>query len=76
MSPRVFGHAFFARAAEPFDTALAGWNETYELYSRRDLEAELLEAQRRFAADMSPENFERFRALQIQEQTARPRNAK
>jgi len=76
LSPRVFGHAFFARLAEPFDTALAGWNETYELYCRRDLEAELREAQRRLAADMSPENFERFRALKIQEQTAQQRNAK
>ena len=76
LSPRVFGHAFFARPAEPFDTALAGWNETYELYCRRDLEAELLEAQRRLAADMSPENYERFRALKMQEQTAQERNAK
>lgn len=76
MSPRVFGHAFFAREGEPFETALAGWNETYELYLRRELEAELLEAQRRFAADMSPENFERFRALKMQEQTAQDRNAK
>lgn len=76
LSRRVFGHAFFARSAEPLDTALAGWNETYELYSRRDLEAEILQAQRRLAADMSPENFERFRALKMQEQTAQDRNAK
>jgi len=76
LSSRVFGHAFFARPDEPFETALAGWNETYELYLRRELEAELLEAQRRFAADMSPENYERFRALKIQEQTAQDRNAK
>ena len=76
LSPRVFGHAFFARPAESFETALAGWNETYELYCRRDLEAELLEAQRRLAADMSAENYERFRALKMQEQTAQDRNAK
>lgn len=76
LSPRVFGHAFFARPAESYETALAGWNETYELYCRRNLEAELLEAERRLAADMSPENFERFRALKMQEQTAQDRNAK
>ncbi len=76
LSPRVFGHAFFARPAQPLDTALAGWNETYELYCRRSLEAELLEAQRRLAADMSTENYERFRALKMQEQTAQERNAK
>jgi len=57
-------------------TALEGWNETYELYCRRNLEAELLEAQRRLAADMSAENYERFRALKMQEQTAQDRNAK
>ena len=76
LSDRVFGHAFFARAAEEEDTALAGWLETYELYCRRDLEAELKEAQRRLAADMTPENYERFRALQMQEQSAQDRNAK
>lgn len=76
MSPRVFGHAFFARPAEAIDTALAGWVETYELYCRRDLEAELKEAQRRLAADMSAENYERFRALKMQEQAAQDRNAK
>ncbi|MCR4377788.1 MAG: DNA primase [Rhodospirillales bacterium] len=76
LSPRVFGHAFFARLTEPFNTALAGWNETYELYCRRDLEAELREAERRLAADMTAENFERFKALKIQEQTAQQRNVK
>lgn len=76
LSPRVFGHAFFARPTEQVDQALAGWNETYELYCRRDLEAELLEAQRRLAADMSAENYERFRTLKMQEQTAQDRNAK
>lgn len=76
LSNRVFGHAFFARAAEDYDTALAGWLETYELYCRRDLEAELKEAQRRLAADMSAENYERFRALKMQEQSAQERNAK
>ena len=76
LSPRVFGHAFFARPTEQVDTALAGWNETYELYCWRNLEAELLEAQRRLAADMSAENYERFNALQKLEQTAQERNAK
>ncbi len=74
--PRIFGHAFFARPQVPFETALEGWYETYELYNRRDLEAELLEAQRRLAANMTTETFERFRALKIQEQTAQDQNAK
>ncbi len=75
-APRVFGHAFFARPGVAFETALEGWCETYELYNRRDFEAELLEAQRRLAADMSAETFERLRALKKQERTAQDQNAK
>ncbi|PCI41131.1 MAG: DNA primase, partial [Rhodospirillaceae bacterium] len=49
LSSRVFEHAFFARPDTDLETALTGWNETYELYCRRDLQAELQEAQRRLA---------------------------
>jgi len=76
MSPRVFEHAYFARPDEDTLNALEGWNETYELYCRRDLQAELEDAQRQLAADMTPEAFERFRALKMQEQSAAERNAK
>ena len=76
LSPRVFGHAYFARPDEDTLSALEGWNETYELYCRRDLQAELDDAQRQLAANMTPETFERFRALKMQEQTAAERNAK
>jgi len=76
LSPRVFGHAYFARPDEDTLSALEGWNETYELYCRRDLQAELEDAQRQLAADMTPETFERFRALKMQEQSAAERNAK
>jgi len=76
LSSRVFGHAYFARPDEDTLSALEGWNETYELYCRRDLQAELDDAQRQLAAHMTPETFERFRALKMQEQTAAERNAK
>lgn len=76
LSPRVYEHADFARPTKQVDQALAGWIETYELYCRRDLEAELLEAQRRLAVDASMENYERFRMLKTQELTAQDRNAK
>jgi len=76
LSPRVFEHAFFARLEKEHETALAGWNETYGMYCGRDLQAELLEAQRRLAVDMTQEAFDRFRALKMQEQTAQDQNAK
>jgi len=69
ISSRVFGHAYFARPKAELDVALEGWNETYELYSRRDLQTEYLEAQRRLAVDATQENFDRFLALQKQVQT-------
>jgi len=68
LSSRVFEHAFFAREKTTYETALKGWNETYELYCRRDLQTEYLEAQRRLAVDASQENFDRFLALQKQVQ--------
>jgi len=76
LSPRVFGHAYFARPDEDTLTALEGWIETYELYCRRDLQAELEDAQRQLAVDMTPEAYERFRVLKLQEQSAAERNAK
>lgn len=68
LSSRVFEHAFFARPDTDLETALTGWNETYELYCRRDLQAELQEAQRRLAVDMTQEAFDRLCALQKLEQ--------
>ena len=76
LSPRVYEHAYFARPDEETLSALEGWIETYELYCRRDLQAELEDAQRQLAAEMTPENFERFRALKMQEQSAAELNAK
>ena len=76
LSPRVYEHAYFARPDEDTLSALEGWNETYELYCRRDLQAELEDAQRQLAANMTQEAFERFRALKMQEQSAAERNAK
>lgn len=76
LSPRVFAHAYFARPDEDMLTALEGWNETYEFYCRRDLQAELEDAQRQLAAEMTPEANERLRALNLQKFLAAERNAK
>jgi hypothetical protein len=57
-------------------SALEGWNETYEFYCRRDLQAELEDAQRQLAAEMTPEANERLRALNLQKFLAAERNAK
>ena len=70
LSSRVFGHAFFARPKTELETALSGWIETYELYCKRDLQAELQEAQRRLAVDMTQEAYDKLCALQKMEQTA------
>jgi DNA primase len=67
LSPQILGHAFFARPDAPADAAKAGWEETLKLYTRNDLKAELLEAQRVLAENPSPEAFERLRALKDQE---------
>lgn len=76
LSPRVFAHAYFARPDEDMLSALEGWNETYEFYCRRDLQAELEDAQRQLAAEMTPEANERLRALNLQKFLAAARNAK
>ncbi len=70
LSPRVFEHAFFARPDCAAETAREGWDETYGLYARDHLRAEVQAAQRRLADDMTAESFDRFRALKDQEHQA------
>ncbi len=76
LSSKGFQNAFFARPEAKSGTALEGWEETYALYRQSDLQAEILEAQQRLAAEMSPEATERLRVLTVQELDAVPKNAK
>ena len=62
----VLGDAFFARPdVEPRD-ALDGWQETFDRIRGKDLEAEIVEAQRRQAEDPTEENWQRLQFLRQQ----------
>ncbi|MEQ8194577.1 MAG: hypothetical protein RIB59_08820 [Rhodospirillales bacterium] len=74
LSPKVYEHAFFARPAVEDDTARQGWEETYALYHRKDLRAEIEEAKAGLAGDLTAEAMERFRVLKRQEQEQRVRD--
>ena len=67
VAPRVLEHAFFARPEVSVETAREGWEETYSLYKRRDLRAEIEKAGHRLAGEMSAQAFEVLRALKGEE---------
>ncbi len=55
--------AAFARPDAPLDEARAGWEELFRLYMRKELTADLVEAERALAADLTPDRAERLSAL-------------
>lgn len=64
--PNVLGDARFARPeAEPRD-ALDGWEETYWRMRGKDLETEIVEAQKQLEQDFTEENWERLQFLRKQ----------
>lgn len=63
LSPQVLDHAFFARRGASPDVAREGWEETLDLYRQTDLTAEIQDAQRRLAGDMSAETNDYLQAL-------------
>lgn len=66
MGPDVLGDAFFARPeAEPRD-ALDGWEETFGRMQGKDLESEIVEAQKQLEEDFTEENWERLQFLRKQ----------
>lgn len=67
LGPKVYDHAFFARPETDDETARQGWEETYNLYHQRDLQAEIREAKAGLAGEMTAEAMERFRALKAQQ---------
>ena len=62
----VYVHASFARPAASMDQATAGWDHTFTLCQRADLEAELKRAETELAENPSEQSFASFRALQDQ----------
>lgn len=65
--PGLFSHAFFVRAGVALETAIEGWEETYSLYLREHLRAELEDIAAGVADQMSERSFEYFRELKRQE---------
>ena len=68
LSPEVFIHARFAQPEGDAQAALRGWEETYAMHHAKDLQTEILQAQRRLATERTQEAFEQLRALKALEQ--------
>jgi DNA primase len=66
LNSEVYVHAGFARSAASLDEATAGWDHTFTLCQRAELEADLKRAEEELAENPSEESFARFKALQDQ----------
>lgn len=62
----VYVHAGFARPQATADQALAGWDHTYALTQRADLEADLKRAEQDLAENPSEQTFAAYKALHEQ----------
>jgi len=71
LSPQVFEHALFAGPDADPEQVIDGWEETFARYRRKDLQAERRELKQDLVRDRTPEAFEKFRALKLQEQETR-----
>ncbi len=73
LSPRVLGHAFFARSDQPTDTALEGWEETFAAYRRRTLRADIDEHKRMVGRALDdPRRYVALEAIIREQRTAGP----
>ena len=63
LSRHIYSHAFYARPEEPLEIAREGWEETFQLYKRTQLMADIQEAERRLGEDPSEQAFNVLRAL-------------
>ena len=62
----IYVHARFARSTEPLDAATTGWDHTFKLCQRAEVEADLKRAEEELVENPSEESFARFKALQDQ----------
>jgi len=62
----TYVHASFARPTTPLDQATAGWDHTFTLCQRTDLEADLKRAEAELAENPSEQSFAAFKALRDQ----------
>ena len=62
----IYVHAGFARPSASVDQAIAGWDHTFALCQRAELEADLKKAEQELAENPSEQAFATFKALQDQ----------
>src|SRR5262249_44485649 len=62
----IYVHAGFARPSAPTDQAGTGWDHTFGLCQRAELEAELKRAEMELADNPSEEAFAAYKALREQ----------
>ena len=62
----TYVHAGFARPAAPMDEATVGWDHTFTLCQRADLEADLKRAETELAENPSEHTFAAYQALRNQ----------
>jgi len=62
----IYLHAGFARAEAGLDEATAGWDHTFKLCQRAELEADLKRAEQELAENPSEQTFAAYKALQDQ----------
>ncbi len=63
LSPQVMGHCAFARRDAKIEAARSGWLHARDLFRDPQRRAQLVEAERDFANDMTEEGWARFQAL-------------
>jgi len=66
LNSTTYVHAGFARSTAPKEQAITGWDHTFVLYQRADLEADLKRAELELAENPSERAFAAFEALQKQ----------
>lgn len=66
LNSTTYVHAGFARPTAPREQAINGWDHTFALCQRADLEADLKRAERELAENPSERAFAAFEALQKQ----------
>ncbi len=68
LNKTVLGHAGFAKPDRSTDDALKGWEQTFRLYGREELQTQIRDAQRRFEDTPSDETYAALRTLREMEQ--------
>ena len=60
---RLYVHAGFARSGTPQDIVVEGWKSLWSQYNKQVMLADVMAARLALAQNMTPENFDRMKAL-------------